>query len=596
MAKHNVIMGTATGSVGDVTLMRRNGVQVARARVREVANPKTTAQAIQRNFVAPVAKFYAPLATMLEKSYEGLSKSKSYRAFLKKNIDVSRKKGWYLPKGTPFFPLPYQLSRGTVAPLDYRVDENGTPAAFYLNAGGVAGATVDNLTVGQFSQAFYREGYKPNDQITVIVIINQGDGEFIPAYCRFYLSADSTTLLKDSLGTVRLDSVGTYGVSFRTKFGNDVVAGAVIVSRRENHEWKRSTQFLACKSNILDYLTSLESADNSIKSYQDGQYQPISDVYLDGSSEALAYKTASGERVVLVGIVTRTLSDNTTRVYVVDDQGREWPLVNTNYHYYWQHHYMGTKDTWGSALVGTSDQNYIPVDRGAVELTAWLQSLGCAQHLFWTDYDGTPVKTYNDRYVLVTGLTMGTVQNRRVVVATTSTGETLPVYYNASYSVFFITEDGGLDSQTDVETYTRGEGNDAIAIADNTSPDNIMLMKRLNLITANYVTAYNQLHIRNASGATINLSSIDRNQRPDYDLILLTYSNAEQRFISKSTIMNAVPVAGNPVMTIYYQFVTVSELLPQLGALLGRGSTENSQALAMLLCAMGADEEDFYND
>ena len=595
MAKHNVIMGTATGSVGDVTLMRRNGVQVARARVREVANPKTTAQAIQRNFVAPVAKFYAPLATMLEKSYEGLSKSKSYRAFLKKNIDISRKNGWYLPKGTPFFPLPYQLSRGTVAPLDYRVDENGTPAAFYLNAGGVAGATVDNLTVGQFSQALYKKGYKANDQITVIVIINQGDGEFIPAYCRFYLSADSTTLLKDSLGTVRLDSVGTYGVSFRTKFGNDVVAGAVIVSRRENQEWKRSTCFLACKSNILDYLTSLDSAENSIKSYQDGQYQPISEVYLDGSAEAFAYKTASGERVVLIGIVTKTLSDNTTRVYAIDDQGREWPLVNEIPYDYYQYRYLGTVKSWAEAYAPSGNTSYIPVHATATEFVSWLQSLGCAPWLFVDTEVGYSCSTADGQRVIVTGLGTMEWNQATIVCAHTAGNVDIPIAYNEDESEYLIAPDGAEEIHARIQAYIDDTGQSVIYLVGDQELANIMLLRHLNVTLANSIKVYNYLRIINNGGAHVDavdviVSTIDGTEYPTIQL-----TSDTGRFISRGT--NTVNTATNTGvrLTNRYAWQQLTTQTQHTGALLGRGSTFNSVRLALWLVTRDADIDIFYN-
>ena len=48
MAKGNLILGTASRSIGDVTMYRRNGQQVSRARVRNIGNPRTEGQAKQR--------------------------------------------------------------------------------------------------------------------------------------------------------------------------------------------------------------------------------------------------------------------------------------------------------------------------------------------------------------------------------------------------------------------------------------------------------------------------------------------------------------------------------------------------------------------
>ena len=77
MAKGNLLLGTAGNSVGDVVMYRREGAQVSRVRVRKIKNPKTDAQSLQRAAFSPVAKFYSPLAVVLERSFEGLSKMKS---------------------------------------------------------------------------------------------------------------------------------------------------------------------------------------------------------------------------------------------------------------------------------------------------------------------------------------------------------------------------------------------------------------------------------------------------------------------------------------------------------------------------------------
>ena len=80
MAIGNLFLGAAKKTIGDIVLYRRNGVQQSRVRVRHIANPKTEAQALQRNYMAPVTKFYAPLAGVLEKSWEGLNRSESLSA------------------------------------------------------------------------------------------------------------------------------------------------------------------------------------------------------------------------------------------------------------------------------------------------------------------------------------------------------------------------------------------------------------------------------------------------------------------------------------------------------------------------------------
>jgi hypothetical protein len=48
MAKDNLFLGTARGSVGDIVFSRLDGQQVARVRNRAPRNPQSPAQMVQR--------------------------------------------------------------------------------------------------------------------------------------------------------------------------------------------------------------------------------------------------------------------------------------------------------------------------------------------------------------------------------------------------------------------------------------------------------------------------------------------------------------------------------------------------------------------
>lgn len=59
------------GSVGDVTLYRANGQQLARARNRHPRNPKTDAQLYQRAIAATIAQAYKAGKVIFDHSFEG---------------------------------------------------------------------------------------------------------------------------------------------------------------------------------------------------------------------------------------------------------------------------------------------------------------------------------------------------------------------------------------------------------------------------------------------------------------------------------------------------------------------------------------------
>lgn len=382
MARHNLFLGTASGSVGDVTLMRREGVQVARTRVREIANPKTTSQAMQRNFMAPVAKFYAPLATMLEKSYEGLSKSKSYSAFLKKNIDLARKNGWYLPKGTPFFPLPYQLTRGTVAPTDFNVQGAEDDFDLYWRVEVSAEATAENLAVGELSTVLIGRGYQDGDQVTVLVIVDQGEGEYVPVYTRFFLASDSTELFKDVLGNVKLHSAGDDGIFFQTTFNNNVAAGAIIISRWDNEQWRRSSQQLAVREDIMADVMSAAQAELSIASYQNNATTVQSDVYLNGSMQSINIAQNDGQLLTLVGLKNGILTGAGANLAAVDENGTLHPIINQITGSANNGKYLASASAWSEAAAPASVMKFVPLASADGELAQWLMSQGVAQSVF----------------------------------------------------------------------------------------------------------------------------------------------------------------------------------------------------------------------
>lgn len=296
MAKHNLFLGTAAGSVGDVTVYRRDGAQVARVRVRDVANPKSTSQSTQRNFLAPVAKFFAPLAVVLAQSYEGLSKSKSYSAFLKKNIDKARQNGWYLDKGTPFFPLPYQVSRGTIKPVPYSWDATGVgklATAIDINAA--------PTTIGQLSQAFISYGYSPGDQITIIFIAADEDDNYFPVYTRFILESASTAPIADVIGNMLFEVAADQTLLIYSSECLKNVAGCVIVSRLENGIWRRSSQSMAVDPAILLSITSESARKAAIASYGPSANNNDGNVYLDGAGTAYNIAAQDGAALLFVG-------------------------------------------------------------------------------------------------------------------------------------------------------------------------------------------------------------------------------------------------------------------------------------------------------
>ena len=400
MAKNNIFLGTGSGKLGDVVLMRRDGRQVARAYIASPANPRTVGQSIQRNFLAPVAKFYAPLADVLESSWEGMNRAASYQAFLKHNINAARKGGYYVPKGQGWLPLPYRLSKGTIPPVQAIMEADVLHLTNINSAQWVAeGQTV---TVGDVAKAFVNSGYQEGDQFTFIgAIVDDDTFDAYPVYCRLLLDSSSTTPVTSILPPGFTFTVETGESSLNISFGGgggNFWAGAVIVSRvKSGGGWLRSTQELKCASQLLLSLTSSTTRDNAIASYMAGSSINVSDVYLNQSNRA----PESARRTVIPYALSGSGLDNgmlrlmypqylevrSTGVVVTGADAStgevvESYVINSIPNSAANTHILSTLSAWATTSDRPSGVNLIPITSATDDAAVWLVSNGVSSLLF----------------------------------------------------------------------------------------------------------------------------------------------------------------------------------------------------------------------
>lgn len=297
MATYNIFLGSGVRSVGDVTLMRRGGKQVARLRLRTIKNPRTEAQATQRNFVAPVMRFYGALRTVLKGSYQGLNTDASYNAFQRVNIALARTNGWYLQKGAGFFPMPYQLSRGSISPVPYTWYNHSQGAGIKLTFA-TAGGAVN--TIGNLSTWFTNNGYKQGDVVTIIAVLMDDDGGYYPVSSQFYINTSSSVPAPTLLGTdIAILGLGTDLMIVSNAL--TMVAGAVIVSRYHGRSWLRSTQSLCVSPVEVARLTSEEWREAAIASYMAGGSEGGGGVYPGGDTQLFNVAARDGRALLFVG-------------------------------------------------------------------------------------------------------------------------------------------------------------------------------------------------------------------------------------------------------------------------------------------------------
>lgn len=294
MAKGNMFLGMSRGSVGDVTFYRSHGNQVARARNRQPANPKTEAQVIQRMILATASKAYSRMKGIVDHSFQGVQYggvSQSY--FLKRAMDDLRTwvsqtiniTGEYpeelrnplLYRGLAFPTDAHQsgvgllISEGTIPSVPAVLSTDDDPIVSHF------GATLmgETFTIQQIMTAL---GAVRGDQITCVGLYN---GQFFAS--RYVINADATDadLAANWTGAFDLAAfdqvkslagpIGIYpGVSGAivrqvtlpagSDFGLD--AAAIIISRKVGDVWQRSTQRLVWLLDAGDYtLTDIVAAE-----------------------------------------------------------------------------------------------------------------------------------------------------------------------------------------------------------------------------------------------------------------------------------------------------------------------------------------------
>ena len=379
MATYNIFLGSGVRSVGDVTLMRRGGKQVARLRLRTIKNPRTEAQATQRNFVAPVMRFYGALRSVLKGSYQGLNTDASYNAFQRINIALARTNGWYLQKGAGFFPMPYQLSRGSISPVPYTWYNHSQGGGLKLSFATAGGAVT---TIGNLSTWFTLNGYKQGDVVTVIAVLMDDDGGYYPVSYQFYVNTSSSVTVTSLFGTDI--AVLVFGSDFLiVSNARTMVAGAVIVSRYQGRSWLRSTQSLSVSPVEVARLTSEEWREAAIASYMVGGSEGGGGVYPGGDTQLFNVAARDGRALLFVGEkfvaqlgtagggqYVQVKPDNLDEYYYIIDENSATLCPDAN----------GIDDptTWTFKKVTPSDltiSNSILCTAGS-QIALWLQSIG----------------------------------------------------------------------------------------------------------------------------------------------------------------------------------------------------------------------------
>lgn len=292
MAKDNLFLGMARGSVGSVTFARVDGQQVSRARNRSPRNPQSPAQMVQRIVMSSVGKAYSFMQAICNHSFEGFETGQmSQRKFMEVNVGIMRDKvadilaypveaniksssAYNFSFKNDYAPVlnEYQLSAGSLPsiPLQFSEAEGWLPRiAIDLGAGTIETFSyqnlVDSLGLQRGDQLSFiqvtHDGSKTDHDLDILtgfryarVILEPGSGDmtvpFISGgtindpnprnegrFSQFYIAQSSET--NPSALVFLLADVSTGVTTDRS-----LAASAVILSRQAGAKWLRSTQFL----------------------------------------------------------------------------------------------------------------------------------------------------------------------------------------------------------------------------------------------------------------------------------------------------------------------------------------------------------------
>lgn len=273
---------TVKGKLGNIVGYKgRDGKRLARIRQTEVKNPKTKGQIIQRMILATASKAYGRMKTIVDHSWQGVSyggESQSY--FLKKAMERIRKfvadsiaampasitdplqwVGLARPDTLSEAGFGLQISEGTIPSVSAtyaEVGEGDDKDTVFDHFGNIV--TAEIATIPAVMNAL---GAKWGDQITIVGI--KDNGEF--KYSRYVLEANPSQEVieemdawdgsiqsalfdpaKSLLSSVRLTVQGASG---KRKIVPNIdgsqempLAAAVIISRKVDNVWQRSTQYL----------------------------------------------------------------------------------------------------------------------------------------------------------------------------------------------------------------------------------------------------------------------------------------------------------------------------------------------------------------
>lgn len=168
MARGNMLLGQAYGSVGDITFSRNNGKQIIKSKPSKVSNPQSKAQMIQRVLLNTIAQAYSKMSAICDHSFEGISAGQMSMAyFMQRNLKLLR------------FTLSQIGDLDSIAPLCAPIGTNGLASNSYVVSKGSLPEITPEVSTGAVAIAIAENTYQAvldatgmsrGDQLTIMTV------------------------------------------------------------------------------------------------------------------------------------------------------------------------------------------------------------------------------------------------------------------------------------------------------------------------------------------------------------------------------------------------------------------------------------------
>lgn len=283
---------TVKGKLGNIVGYKgRNGKRLARIRQTEVKNPKTEGQVIQRMILSTAARAYSRMKEIVDHSFQGIQyggMSQSYflkranediRNWVAQTITITGEypealrnpllyRGLSFPKDLHQSGVGLLISEGTIpsVPAVLNTPEAGVDAIVDHFGGLIASEGIPNINA-----VMNALGAKKGDQITSVGLL--ADGSFSAS--RYVIKSDASDedlesdweegaaafdAMKTVIGNVYINfKAGTAANQFKAFVSaskGELIAAAIIISRKVGDVWQRSTQRLVWLMDAGDYSTT----------------------------------------------------------------------------------------------------------------------------------------------------------------------------------------------------------------------------------------------------------------------------------------------------------------------------------------------------